>query len=85
MTICSIFKKYILVTLGTDYIQHLKEFGPQRLVEFSPVLHSFMDYFDLAAPLICARIVDVLDAINNKGVSSYLPIEISKKTDKILF
>ena len=43
---------------GTDYIQHLKEFGPQRLVEFSPLLHSFMDYFDLAAPLLCARIVD---------------------------
>ena len=28
-----------------------------------------MDYFDLAAPLLCARIVDVVDAINNKGVS----------------
>ena len=26
-----------------------------------------MDYFDLAAPLLCARIVDVLDEINNKG------------------
>lgn len=52
---------------GTDYIQHLKEFGPQRLVEFSPLLHSFMDYFDLAAPLLCARIVDVLDIIYNKG------------------
>ena len=54
---------------GTGFIQHLKEFGPQRLVEFSPLLHSFMDYFDLAAPLLCARIVDVVDAINNKGVS----------------
>ena len=47
----------------------MKEFGPQRLVEFSPLLHSFMDYFDLAAPLLCARIVDVVDAINNNGVS----------------
>ena len=52
---------------GHEYIQHLKEFGPQKLVEFSPLLHCFMDYFDLAAPLLCARIVDVLDAINNDG------------------
>ena len=49
---------------GTDYIQHLKEFGPQRLVEFSPLLHSFMDYFDLAAPLLCARIVDGKNALH---------------------
>ena len=52
---------------GHEYIQHLKEFGPQKLVEFSPLLHCFMDYFDLAAPLLCARIVDVLDALNNDG------------------
>ena len=51
----------------TDYIHHLKEFGPQKLVDFSPLLHCFMDYFDLAAPLLCARIVDVLDEINNRG------------------
>ena len=51
----------------TDYIHHLKEFGPQKLVDFSPLLHCFMDYFDLAAPLLCARIVDVLDDINNNG------------------
>ena len=55
---------------GTDYIQHLKEFGPQRLVEFSPLLHSFMDYFDLAAPLLCARIVD--GKINNDLPYLYL-------------
>jgi hypothetical protein len=52
---------------GSDYIQHLNDFGPQKMVDFSPLLHSFMDYFDLAAPLLCARIVDVLDAINNQG------------------
>lgn len=55
---------------GKDYIQHLREFGPQKLVEFSPLLHCFMDYFDIAAPMLCARIVDVLDAINNRGVCS---------------
>ena len=35
--------------------------------EFGPVLHSFMDYFDYSTILICARIVDVLDQINNYG------------------
>ena len=37
------------------------------MVAFHPLLHSFMDYFDIAAPLLCARIVDVLDQINNGG------------------
>lgn len=40
---------------ATDFVQHLNEFGPQKLVEFSPLLHNFMDYFDIAAPLICTR------------------------------
>ena len=35
--------------------------------EFGIVLHSFMDYFDYSTILICARIVDVLDQINNQG------------------
>jgi len=34
-------------------------------MQYLPI--SFMDYFDLAAPLLCARIVDVLDNINNDG------------------
>ncbi len=37
------------------------------MVDFHPLLHSFMDYFDIAAPLLCARIVDVVDEINNGG------------------
>jgi hypothetical protein len=49
---------------GLDYSQHLTEFGPQKMVDFHPLLHSFMDYFDIAAPLLCARIVDVIDRIN---------------------
>ena len=52
---------------GSEYSQHLAEHGPLRMVDFGPLLHSFMDYFDIAAPLLCARIVDVLDAINNNG------------------
>lgn len=40
---------------ANDFVQHLNEFGPQKLVEFSPLLHNFMDYFDIAAPLICTR------------------------------
>ena len=52
---------------GSDYTQHLNEFGPQKMVDFSPLLHNFMDYFDIAAPLVCMRIVDVLDQINNNG------------------
>ena len=35
--------------------------------EFGIVLHSFMDYFDYPTILICARIVDVLDQLNNHG------------------
>ena len=35
--------------------------------DFGIVLHSFMDYFDYSTILICARIVDVLDQINNHG------------------
>ena len=35
--------------------------------EFKPVVHSFMDYFDYATMLLCARIVDVLDLLNNSG------------------
>ena len=42
---------------ANDFVQHLNEFGPQKLVEFSPLLHNFMDYFDMAAPLICTRSV----------------------------
>ena len=52
---------------GSEYTQHLNEFGPQKMIDFSPLLHSFMDYFDIAAPLVCMRIVDVLDQINNGG------------------
>lgn len=52
---------------GSDYTHHLNEYGPQKMVDFGPLLHSFMDYFDLAAPLVCARIVDILDDINNGG------------------
>ena len=52
---------------GSEYTQHLKEFGPQKMVDFNHILHSFMDYFDIAAPLVCMRIVDVLDQINNGG------------------
>ena len=37
------------------------------MAEFGIVLHSFMDYFDYSTILICARIVDVLDQINNQG------------------
>ena len=44
---------------ATDFVQHLNEFGPQKLVEFSPLLHNFMDYFDIAAPLICTRSKDI--------------------------
>ena len=35
--------------------------------DFGVVLHSFMDYFDYATILIVARIVDVLDQLNNHG------------------
>lgn len=52
---------------GSDYTQHLSEHGPANMVAFHPLLHSFMDYFDIAAPLLCARIVDVIDQINNAG------------------
>ena len=52
---------------GSEYTQHLNEFGPQKMVDFSPLLHSFMDYFDIAAPLVCMRIVDVIDQLNNAG------------------
>ena len=52
---------------GSDYTQHLSEHGPANMVAFHPLLHSFMDYFDIAAPLLCARIVDVIDQINNGG------------------
>lgn len=52
---------------GHEFSRHLRENGPQKLIEFSPLLHSFMDYFDIAAPLLCARVVDVLDQINNGG------------------
>ncbi len=52
---------------GSEYTQHLVESGPQNMVDFGQVLHSFMDYFDIAAPLLCARIVDVVDDINNGG------------------
>lgn len=52
---------------GSDYTQHLSEYGPQKMVDFGPLLHNFMDYFDMAAPLLCARLVDVIDAINNHG------------------
>ena len=49
----------------------LQKYGPQEMGEFGIVLHSFMDYFDYSTILICARIVDVLDQINNHG----LPME----------
>ncbi len=52
---------------GPGYTQHLAEHGPQGMVDFGQLLHSFMDYFDMAAPLLCARIVDVVDEINNGG------------------
>ena len=52
---------------GSDYTAHLSKHGPANMVAFHPLLHSFMDYFDIAAPLLCARIVDVLDQINNGG------------------
>ena len=52
---------------GPDYTQHLAEYGPQNMVDFGQLPHSFMDYFDMAAPLLCARIVDVVDQINNGG------------------
>ena len=52
---------------GLEYTQHLTEFGPQKMVDFGPVVHSFMDYFDIAAPLLCARVVDVIDQLNNGG------------------
>ena len=52
---------------GSDYTAHLSEHGPANMVAFHPLLHSFMDYFDIAAPLLCARIVDVIDQINNGG------------------
>ena len=35
---------------GSDYTQHLNEFGPMKNVDFR--LHNFMDYFDIAAPLV---------------------------------
>jgi len=37
------------------------------MVDFGPVIHSFMDFFDIAAPLLCARLVDVVDRLNNGG------------------
>ena len=49
---------------GLEYTQHLREFGPRKMVDFGALLHSFMDYFDIAAPLLCARIVDVLDQVS---------------------
>ncbi len=52
---------------GPEYTQHLREVGPQNMVDFGQLLHSFMDYFDMAAPLLCARIVDVVDQLNNGG------------------
>ncbi|CAB4070359.1 FIS1 [Lepeophtheirus salmonis] len=45
--------------VGRDYTSHLVEFGPQNMCAFSPMLHNFMDYFDIAAPLLCARIVEI--------------------------
>nr|XP_040575315.1 LOW QUALITY PROTEIN: 5'-nucleotidase domain-containing protein 1-like [Lepeophtheirus salmonis] len=53
--------------VGRDYTSHLVEFGPQNMCAFSPMLHNFMDYFDIAAPLLCARIVEIIDLINNGG------------------
>ena len=41
--------------------------GPLGMGEFGLVLHSFMDYFDYPTILLCGRIVDVLDQINNHG------------------
>ena len=52
-----------LLSLGSDYTAHLSEHGPANMVAFHPLLHSFMDYFDIAAPLLCARIVDVIDQV----------------------
>ncbi len=52
---------------GHEYTQHLAAEGPRKMVDFGLLLHSFMDYFDIAAPLLCARIVDVVDQLNNGG------------------
>jgi len=53
--------------MASDYATHLQTHGPLGMNDFKLVVHSFMDYFDYATMLLCARIVDVLDQINNQG------------------
>lgn len=53
--------------IACDYATHLQKHGPLGMGEFGLVLHSFMDYFDYPTILLCGRIVDVLDQINNHG------------------
>jgi len=50
-----------------EYATHLMKHGPLGMGEFGLSLHSFMDYFDYPTILLCARLVDVLDQINNQG------------------
>jgi len=53
--------------ITSDYALHLKKHGPLGMGEFGLAVHSFMDYFDYPTILLCGRIVDVLDQINNHG------------------
>ena len=54
--------------LKTDrFFSTSQKHGPLGMGEFGLVLHSFMDYFDYPTILLCGRIVDVLDQINNHG------------------
>jgi len=56
-------KKHVMA----DYATHLQKHGPLGMANFGVQVHSFMDYFDYPTMLLCGRIVDVLDQINNHG------------------
>ena len=66
----------------------VQKHGPLGMGEFGLSLHSFMDYFDYPTILLCGRLVDVLDQINNQGKPMQVISEYSiystiwpKKTD----
>jgi len=53
--------------IASEYATHLEKHGPLGMGEFGLAVHSFMDYFDYPTILLCGKIVDVLDQINNHG------------------